>query len=425
MMRKQRRPEQTPYEELLSALGLQVLLVDASGRIAYANPRAESVLAAQPGSLQSLIFDSLLSLRNPQWIAHEIRKRAAEGHWSGEVVLNKLDDTECWAHVQACKCPEAFGLRDCVLLEFEDITGNIEFVTTLMKRSEDLYRRNRELEVVGKVGRLLLADTGLERRLSAVLREAAKVVGASVGVAWVRSRDGRDLVVRGAYGCETEIYINRMRTGVDEQSVAATTVRTGRAQIVEDMTGEPSVLRPLVQKTGVKSALSVPMIASGEVTGTLMLGETGARRTFSAEDVTLFEVMANSAASAVANAVLAEDMDASRASWQRTFDAIGDMIVVVDDHGKVLQANASVASQLGVSSRELLGEECERLVPGTHEELLRQVIDSGARTALNNVAIGGELCEVTAFPLAQAMGEPDAVVICAKVIRSSQHREAA
>lgn len=415
-----RKLTRSPHEALLSDLDLHVLLVDPAGRIIYANPRAETALAAQPGGLKSLMIDTLFSLRNPQWLSHEIRKCASEGQWAGEVVLNRHDGTECWAHVQACKCPKALGLSDSLLVEFEDITGNIELMTTLMKRNEDLFQRNRELEVVSKVGRLLLADTDLEYRLSAMLREAAKTIGVSCGVVWVKSRDGRELVVRSTYGLGTSILVNKAKTGVNEPSLAARTIATGRPQTVEDLASEQSVLYRIVRQYHVRSALSVPMIANDEVIGSVVLGETEARRSFTAEEVTLVQVVANSTASAVANALLAEDIETSRTYWQRTFDSIGDMIVVVDPSGAVVRANQALATCLQTTTCALMGEQCERLIPGTGDGVLKQVVSSGQSLDLGIQTIAGEQCAVRAYPLSQASGMADAAVVCAEIVTGEQ-----
>jgi two-component system, NtrC family, sensor kinase len=166
------------------------------------------------------------------------------------------------------------------------------------------------------------------------------------------------------------------------------------------------------------------MIASGRVIGSLIVGEIGACRSFSPEEVTLVEVMANSAASAVANALLAEEIEFSRACWQHTFDATSDMILVVDDQGKVLRANASLALHYGVTAQELLGEECERLISRTDLKVLSRVTKSGQPVTVKDSAVYGEPCEVTAFPFAEAPGEAGAVVIRAKAM-SEQSRKAA
>ena len=419
-MPEDKKQTPTPYDSLLSELDLHVLLADAAGRIVYANPRAESALAARPGRLKSLMLDALFSLRNPQWLAREIRKSAAQGHWAGEAVLQKLDGTECWAHIQACKSPTAFGLQDSVLLSFEDITGNVELMTALMRRNEDLFQRNRELEIVNKVGRLLLADTDLEYRLAATLREAAKTIGVSRGVVWVKSRDGREIHLRSAHGVGNGILANGVSIGIDEASITARTVRTGRPQAVADIRNDPDALHSLAARFDVTCALWVPMIANNEVIGCLTLGEKGPPRSFTADEITLVEVIANSAASAIANALLAEDIEVSRAYWQRTFDSISDMILVLDTSGRILRANEAVASRLNATTSSLLGQDCESLIPGLGAAIVSRVVASDQPGNLGTIDIAGERCEVRAFPLSHGSETADAAVIYAKIVTHEQ-----
>lgn len=418
------RPTPVTTEILLSELGLHVLLVDSTGRIVYANPHAESALAAQPGGLRCLMLDSLFSLRNPQWLCREIRTTAAQDRWSGDAVLCRRNGTECWVHIQAFKAPDSLAPPDSVMICFEDVTGSIELMSALMKRNEDLYQRNRELEIVNKVGRLLLEDGDLESRLAATLREAAKTIGVSCGIVCVKSRDGRRIELRGVYGLDTAILATGFSMSIDDRSITASTVRTGRPWIVEDIANEPDAKRGLAARLGVASAFWVPMIVNDKVIGCMSLGEKGARRSFTPEEVTLAQVLANSAASAIYSALLDEDIQLSRAYWQRTFDAIRDPILVIDKLGRVLRANAAVASRHNTTTSSLLGEECERVVRGLDCSLISRVISSGRAEHLGRMEIAGCPCQVWASPLPSACGEPDAVVVHA-VLTSAERKLAA
>jgi PAS domain-containing protein len=411
-----KRQTQAPYESLFSELSLHVLLVNTAGRIVYANPRAESALAAESGALKSLMLDSLFSLRNPPWLAHEIRQSALADHWTGEAVLTRLDGTDCWVHIQASRSPKVFGLHDAALIAFEDTTGNIELMTTLMLRNEDLFRRNRELEIAAKVERLLLDDTDLEYRLAAALREAASTIGAGCGLIWTRSGDGQEIVVRGACGLGTNLLANSFSLRLDEESLATRAVRKGQSQTAQDLDGESGALRDLARQFGITSALAAPMIAHDDVIGVLVLGERGTRRSFSDEETLLVEVVANSAASAVCNALLTQDMEVSRAYWQRAFDAISDLILVVDASGKILRVNEAVASRLQTSASALLGESCEGFIPGLGDSQLKQIVTADHHKGLGSRDIAGERCEVTVFPLSRVSGGADAVVIYARII---------
>jgi len=53
--------------------------------------------------------------------------------------------------------------------------------------------------------------------------------------------------------------------------------------------------------------------------------------------------------------------------WEQTFNAVPDLIVLLDDNHKVIRANKSMAETLGVTPEECIGLECYRVVHGTDE----------------------------------------------------------
>jgi len=50
------------------------------------------------------------------------------------------------------------------------------------------------------------------------------------------------------------------------------------------------------------------------------------------------------------------------AEWQQTFDAIPDIILVIDNHHKILMANRSLALKLGIALQALLGKPCYEVI---------------------------------------------------------------
>jgi diguanylate cyclase (GGDEF)-like protein/PAS domain S-box-containing protein len=48
--------------------------------------------------------------------------------------------------------------------------------------------------------------------------------------------------------------------------------------------------------------------------------------------------------------------------WQQTFDAIPDIIIVIDNHHKIVMANRSLTLKLGIDSEALLGKPCYEII---------------------------------------------------------------
>lgn len=74
-----------------------------------------------------------------------------------------------------------------------------------------------------------------------------------------------------------------------------------------------------------------------------------------------------------------EDFDQAYAMWVKTFDAIPDMIAILDANQKIVRVNKVMADRLGVSAYEATGKKCHEYIHGTscpaencpHEQMLR------------------------------------------------------
>ena len=52
-------------------------------------------------------------------------------------------------------------------------------------------------------------------------------------------------------------------------------------------------------------------------------------------------------------------------AWENFFDALPDLIMILDNHYRIVRANRAMAERLDVTPRELSGEICYKRVHGT------------------------------------------------------------
>ncbi len=55
----------------------------------------------------------------------------------------------------------------------------------------------------------------------------------------------------------------------------------------------------------------------------------------------------------------------AREEWERTFDAIPDIVMVTDPHHRITKANIALARKLGVKREDLIGQFCYNVIHGT------------------------------------------------------------
>ncbi len=115
-----------------------------------------------------------------------------------------------------------------------------------------------------------------------------------------------------------------------------------------------------------RSYVAVPLIARGEVFGSISFVTAESGRSYGDDDLKLAQELARHAASAIDNARLySEAARLSRAA--RALEAVGDGVVLVDRAGVIRLWNAAAATITGVPETEVLGKPIETVVKGWNE----------------------------------------------------------
>jgi two-component system NtrC family sensor kinase len=159
-----------------------------------------------------------------------------------------------------------------------------------------------------------------------------------------------------------------------------------------------------------RSALSVPMFAGGDLVGTLSVGSTRARR-FEPADEHLLTMVAGQLAVAIQNARLHAVILNAKREWEQTFDAIGDPIALFDSRGRLLRGNRALAAHLGRPVTDLRDLECRDVGfcgEGEHDAsrcLVLRREEVGAEVSVGD----GQIFSVTTFPVSD--GDEGAAVV--------------
>src|SRR5262249_52553700 len=126
-----------------------------------------------------------------------------------------------------------------------------------------------------------------------------------------------------------------------------------------DADASPLVNRPMVERTGVRSAAFVPLAADGRVLAVLVLGSIAERRLFTAEELALLQSLGNETAlaldrlrssSALAEALERERVIARIASRFRTqLDLESIIRIAVEETARALGAQRGIV-RLGIDT---------------------------------------------------------------------------
>ncbi|MGF7117608.1 PAS domain S-box protein [Methanobacterium oryzae] len=105
-----------------------------------------------------------------------------------------------------------------------------------------------------------------------------------------------------------------------------------------------------------------------------------------------------------------EEAIQSRRDWEQTFDAVPDLIAILDDKHRIIRANKAMAEKLGVTQEECMGLPCYSAVHGTekppffcpHSKLLGDGLEH--TTEVHEEVLGGDFL-VSASPINDLEGK--------------------
>lgn len=198
--------------------------------------------------------------------------------------------------------PGAFGLEDLELLQGIADLAAVAIVNA--RHVSELEARRRELERLEEIGRAVTSSLDTREVLRNVMDAVLELLQADASAIWlmedgharIAASGGRLRVPEGTSWPLTEALYEAMV--VDRRPV-----------IVEDL-GRSQLVPPNVYgKSQAGSALLVPLILEGEVTGGLSAGKVP-RQAFSQQDVEILLRLANQTSVALANARLHENIQA-------------------------------------------------------------------------------------------------------------------
>ena len=178
--------------------------------------------------------------------------------------------------------------------------GNARLYRTVRERRDELERTIRGLETTTEVSRALGGVTDLDRVLELVVKRSRALIDARA--AEIALLDGDEFVIAAVAGEGVE-GLKGMRMPVAE-SLAASSMRTGRQQRFDHIPKESFAARELGARTGIVT----PMIFRDTPVGFLVVTDRLENdRPFNEEDERLLQAFAASAATAVATAQNAGD----------------------------------------------------------------------------------------------------------------------
>ncbi len=113
-------------------------------------------------------------------------------------------------------------------------------------------------------------------------------------------------------------------------------------------------------KEGIRSTISIPLYQD-KLLGVFNLDSAVPFR-FSERDLDILLPVAKHISIAIENALLFEEITREKREWERTFDAITDLVWLEDGSQNIMRANRALLEKVGLSLMEITGRHCNEIL---------------------------------------------------------------
>ncbi len=191
-------------------------------------------------------------------------------------------------------------------------------------------RRRETAEALGQVGRSLATTLDVSAVARGVVENTMRLLSPTECVLYRKTGGGCVVLAASNAGP----LVRPGETFAAGECVAALAASTRRPFATEDLLADGRValnaeLRSMLEGRGPRSALCVPLLVKETVIGVLSIADTAGRR-FTGEEVRLAQAFADTAAVALANADLFEDLECRRREAEVTADLVAAVSASLD-----------------------------------------------------------------------------------------------
>ncbi|HST90227.1 MAG TPA: PAS domain S-box protein, partial [Ktedonobacterales bacterium] len=211
----------------------------------------------------------------------------------------------------------------------------------------------QELRRLQAITDTALAHPQLDDLLDAVLERLQEVLEADNAAILLLEDDGRHLVVRAARGPEAQV-VGGLRIPVGE-GFAGRIAATRAPLKVEDLSTYP-VVNPLLHDR-LRSVVGVSLVVDGRLIGVLHIGSATLRR-FTDEEIRLLQLVGGRVALAVDHAHIYMQEQAAHAEaaagaakLEAIIEAMPEAVVLTDEGGRIVRANAAYHALYATATR--------------------------------------------------------------------------
>ncbi len=339
------------FQRVLDTVSAPVLIQTPDFKIVFANKAAQQLLPSvylEDGEQSCFCHKVLFHFDLPcSAYGHPCPLESVLANKEAAVVERKHetpDGQTRWLEIKAQPILDQSGEVIQVVETFNDITNHKEMGNALVR-----YSRSQEEFFLAS--RKITNTSDFKTLYRHIVSHAKELLHFDFSTLMLFSEDKSALVIHDTIGFP-ESAINTVMV-IDGQGLASYVAQTKKPDVVVDFHTENRFeIPPLVAERNIRSALCVPMITGDEVLGVLV-GHTLQPRTFTDQEIILYDNLANQAAMALYSAQTLKELRASEDRYHDLFENSLDLIQMIGPDGHILYANKAWKKALGYNDEEI------------------------------------------------------------------------
>jgi two-component system NtrC family sensor kinase len=343
-----------PLIDILRHLPDAVLVIDADGKIFYANSAAEKLFGLVASAKKLPELSDILPESSPYRAAENLAalwRRVEETGHIENFETQLLDKNGKVIEVNSVKTAIHNGDGN-----FVGISAVIRDVTKTKESEQRISRRNAQLFALIDVAEAITQMSEVESLLERILNAVLRVMNLSSGCVHILDEDNEslELIVEENLTKRVSRMIGRFELG---EGVIGQTAVLAETLLVSDTTFDRRLARPVVNEK-IGSLATVPLVGRGGVVRGVLTLLNHVPRNFTEHEKSMLTGIGKQVGVALERANLLNELTDARTEWEETFDAMTDGVSIHAPSGKIKRANASLAQMFDTSAEDLVGIRC-------------------------------------------------------------------
>jgi len=224
---------------------------------------------------------------------------------------------------------------------------------------EQLQDKMGQIELINELSGIINSSLSIGTIFRMMVSEIKKLVDYSRASLLLYDEKNNNFLI---FALDTEIK-TLLKKGVRapiEGTSAGWVVKNNRPWISRDLRETEFPLDKKLLFEGIRSTVSIPLFHDG-ILGVFNLDSTEPAK-YTETDLDMLVPIAKHISIALENALLFGEISKEKKEWEKTFDAITDMVWIEDGRQRILRANFTLLSTTGLSSVEVTGKRCRELL---------------------------------------------------------------